>query len=480
MITSIEGLVVLQDNSDYSFEELNIYSKDRFEIASLTRRMRFRFIRYLGDNYQGLVEYLQELVPSLVVPEEHLLIKGSLYGYSGRTGCFCMVNENQIRSVIASLPYLVDKGSLVPLSMSCLRISRYLKESPGNCAFCYEDILSTYSYDSIHEQFCVFNRNHSNGMVINGLPNSGDWYIGTEDYLAIDNRRYKVNYEPLMHLVNFVVDYDGFVMQLDRIKYEINRTSLKLGGSLLFEPQWDDFSRRTILLNPVFSKTTLVSFLKAIASYIAPARRSKCDYDQIRVNKGIEKDIKCLLGYYSSEESQKDRCDERAYQVFDRYLDKNSGPFSEEEYQSVKYGVISDVVDYLEDVLVAVSAKKSKFSGIIEEDENGNIHCGGVLLPRRYMSYVGCIGNGVSVNNLDKNTQSVFDQYCKYVEEVLVDYYGQIETDGKIYYCGDYYIPQIKGLKVGDRIHVMSIIPPNPVAKSRFKGKIKKFQLCEG
>ena len=448
---------------DYSL--YNIYSKERFTLYSKTRNKRFRFIRYTGTNYTDIVQYITELSPYTTVWEEKHLQIGTLYTYSGRTSLFEAVLPYNIRTIIASNPFLVtDSEEIIPLSLSNSEALEYIKMNKMNRVFCYEDILATFYFDPTLNSLFAIDKNHPKGISFSELPDGKEWFIAGFD--KIHHLPYKINirYQESLHIVDFQISFDIIVEGIEKVKYDINSLLHKQGKPIMFRPSWENYVRRKAMSESCLNEGSFSDFVLAIYKIIYEETKAGRETRSLLGTYAYDKFVKIvgeLRHHYAHGNAEYEQGHSIPIgEIYLKYLKMEIGPQCPNDYVMMQHGILSDMKSFL----ITIYEKLLNSSTIIDtvnEDYFDNIYCGKALLPKNLNIYKGlkcCIN--IYTQNTDLDTKENYPFYCSRPEYIELKLEGivQVSTDGT-FYCKKYKLVNPLFHEEGKHIQISKIRP---------------------
>jgi hypothetical protein len=467
------------------YNSINIYTKEKFTLESRARGKQFRFIRYNGHNYDEVKAYIKEFSPNTNVWEERQLKVGVLYGYSGRTAQFLPTIEFDIRCIIASNPLLLtEDGAEIPLSMSCNEASEYLYQNHNNKVFCYEDILTTFTYNPDKHVFLAFDQHHPKGVECSELPQGKEWFIGSHDNIHKTPFTLEAVYQHSLHIVDIRFKFDNDVEKIEKLKYQINKTLNIRKQKIMFAPTWENYVRRQKLAFPCLKYAEFQEFVMAIY---------QVTYEETKVNGFTRQSLGPFQGHmftkivgglrhrYAHGEDGFVSSDVMSIdEIYLRYLKIDNEPQCPDDFLTIQHGILTDCQSFMEEILDSLH-KKSTIKDIIQEDDSGNIFCGKALLPNDFGTYKGlncCILNYVS--NEDSQTKDSYPYYCKKPEYIEVNFEGVISvTENNVCHCNGYTLSPSLIEEAGKYIAVTSIQPFLNAKEHYFHGRVVRFDILK-
>lgn len=454
----MENTVVSADDS-FDFNQIDVYQKEMFEVYSKIRNRSFRFVRYTGNNYTKLKDYIQEVSPNTQIwPESELRI-GTLYGYSGRTFKFEPIIEYNIRCIIASNPYLKCGSKYKELSVCANEIEEYLKQSNRHVAFRYGDILESYKYNDQRDCFILYDRNHKLGIECSELPANDEWYIGHNDGLLGLSFEMEAKYQYSIHQVSIKPKIDILVDKIEKLKLNINRTCYHKSEAPIFAPSWEYYERILCMSKICITPYAMTKFANCMYSIL---------FEETKVN-GVNRftlgdnkndEFVLLVGelrnYYSHGNAEYEPWGMGIQSVFSRYLHNNIGPQIPNDFVTIQMGILEDFICFLEKISAEVRESLT-VSGILMQDDDGHCFCGNAIVDPRFSKYKGC---PIMSTQIITNTDDTVDQYpfyCYGLEEVEVNYSGKIRLEDEVLFCGNCPLPNSFSNMLGKNICIEKI-----------------------
>ena len=474
------------ETKDMDYSIINIYTKEKFTLMSKARSKKFRFIRYNGSNYSEMNTYLKEFSPNTKVWEERMLKLGRLYGYSGRTAQFLPIIEFEIRCIIASNPFMItEEGTTVPLSMNENEAAEYLKQNNINKVFCYEDILTTFTYNSNSNSYFAFDQRHPQGVECSELPKEKEWFIGSSDNIHRMPFTLEAVYQHSLHLVDIRFKFENDVERIEKLKYQINKILSTRKKDLMFAPSWENYIRRQKLSQPCLNYTEFEDFVHALYQVIYEETK-KGGYRRGTLAKFQDHQFIKIVGglrhrYAHGEDHFVSNDVTELDEIYLRYLKIDNEPQCPDDYLALQYGILTDCYYFLEEIRDSLQ-KQGTIKDIIQEDDLDNVFCGKALLPKAFSIYKGlhcCIQNYGT--NMDNRTKDTYPYYCICPEYVEVKFEGIITVDeNNNCSCNGYILSPSLIEDVGCTIAVSKIKPYyNPNKSLTFAGKIVAFDLIK-
>lgn len=426
-------------------EKINIYKKDKFELYSLLRDRSFRYIRYTGYNYNEIAEYIHGASPNTVIwPEEQLSI-GVLYTYSGRTFQFHSIPEYAVRFCIINNPYIIEEGC-EPLFFSREEAQDYLIQDSSHKIFCYEDAIKTFHYEN--NNFIVTCKEHPRGISIKELPiDYKEWYVGSNDGLERLTFDYSITYEKISHTVHLTEDFRKKVDRIYKLIYEINKLQYSKSRPIIFSPSWEDYLRQKVLEKPCDNYRELQEFVKIV--YIILFEQTKqagktlvTIPEELR-NEGFLPYIREFrhLGSHGNSE-YKSFTNLKPSDIY-LYFTGNDIQPNEHDVETiirVQDRILDLFISYLEILHNKIS--NHIFEGFISIDDEDNVYCKKVLLPKEYYRWRGC---NCRIVNITPNTiyqlKENYPYYCSKPLFIDCELRGVIDIKDNICLCEDIILP---------------------------------------
>jgi hypothetical protein len=448
-----------------NFDLLNVYKQKKFTVYSAIRNKQFRFIRYTGDNYEEIKSYINEISPNTSIWKEETLKVGVLYGYSGRTSQFLSVWEQNIRTVIASNPYLIDDlGEPISLALNNEEATEYLKIKKTNRVFCYEDMLASFYYDPKEKLFFAVDKNHPKGISFSSLPDNREWYIGTRDNIHSVHYTINVRYQHTLHIVDFKIAFEGLVEEIEKLKYDINELLYKKNNSCMFKASWENYIRRktlsTICLNEYLFEDFISVVYKTLYEETKNVKGTRATLGSFANDKFVEivGELRHHYAHGNSEYIQSKSIP--ISQIYLKYLKIEIGPQCPEDFVSMQSGIIDDLIIFLKQIY-DYTLNSSAIIDTINEDYYDNLYCGKVALPKHFSIYKGLVCRiKIYKANENADTQQYFPYYSSNVDYIETKYEGTIEINEKgEFCCQDYKITNQSYHKEGRRLLITKIRP---------------------
>lgn len=443
------------------YEKINIYKKDKFELYSLLRDRSFRYIRYTGHNYNEIIEYIRGASPNTTIwPEEQLSV-GVLYTYSGRTFQFHSIPEYAVRFCLINNPYIIEDGC-EPLFMSREEAGNYLMQDSSHRIFCYEDAIKTFYY--ANNSFVVTCREHPKGITIKELPiDYKEWYIGSNDGLERLTFDYSIKYEKISHTIHLSEDFSKKVDTIYRLIYEINKLQYSKSNPVIFTPSWEDYQRQKTLEKPCDNYRELQEFVKIV--YIILFEQTKQSGKTLATipeelrNEGFLPYIREFrhLGSHGNSE-YKSFTNLKPSDIY-LYFAGNDVQPNEHDVETI-IRIQDKILDLFISYLEIVHNKTSThiFEGFISVDDEDNVYCKRVLLPKDYYRWRGC---KCRIVNITKNSiyqlKENYPYYCNKPFFIDCELSGVIEIKEGNCYCDDVLLPPCYEEFVGERILIKRI-----------------------
>lgn len=454
------------------FSLLDVYSKDKFILRSVVRNRQFPFIRYHGDNLEEFVSFITSELPDLEIDPQKLRV-GELYTYSGKYFRLKRVPISDLRFVIASLPFLVtDDGDSIPLAIEHQQAEAYLRANRHHKLFAYEDILATYKYNPDHSSFMMYDRSHPNGVPMNGLPDSYEWYIGGDDGANRMLSTLKPVYSKALHMVDVRPDFGSIVYRIGSQMHSINKKLSIQGRSVLFNESWENQERINILKKSCLRKDAFKSFVNALYIIVFANSNSNKEFTDLQFVKTIE-----ALHNYLELGQETDVFP--ISQVSQKYLEHNMGPQDPEDFLMLQEGVLMDFYDFLIKIQESITERMT-IVGTVCQDDKGNLYCGKTLLSPSFHVYRGCKCEITSwQNNIDEKTKSRYPYSCDRLSRVVINRTGVISRDDEgTLYLDKYILKESAVQHLGEEAH-LRLIRPYLKPRGKYLGEVIEYTLSD-
>lgn len=418
---------------------INIYNLKYFELFSEKRNRSFRFALYDGSNYQELVDYIHGISPNTTIWNESLLQKGKYYSYSGRDFSFQEIHEWDMRTCIASNPFLIKESTKVPIFMSYEDAVSYLKESPSHRVFAYESIVDTYTYDPTNDSFIIYNSDHHRGLSLYELPQHTEWYAGVDDKLHLLFEYIEPKYVVSSHQVHFDFGLRKKADSIIDLIYEINQISfLSAERKCIFNASWEDTKRYRTLYHLCLHEHQFKTFVSVLYNYIFEETKASND-DGFKVNRELLPQsfrhddfvlhVNEFRNFYFHGQSEYETNYLSGADLFHYYIG-SPFPRTEADYETLQTKLLDGFISFLQKLKEYLTFN-SIVEGIICLDDNDNVHCSNVLLPKEYAIWGGCkCSIKHKVMNEIYNLKGVYPFYSRF-PLIYVSIKGSIQIESK-------------------------------------------------
>lgn len=426
---------------------INIYELKYFELLSEKRNRSFRFALYDGSNYQELVDYIHGASPNTSVWEESLLQKNKYYSYSGRDFSFMEIHEWDLRPCIASNPFLIQGKDRNPIYMSYEEAVSYLKQTPYHRVFPYESIADTFAYDPNINNFVVYNSNHHRGLSVNELPKYAEWYIVNDDKLHLLFEYIEPKYVFASHQVHF--DF-GLRQKADTIIdliFEINQISfLSADKKCVFNATWEDTKRYRTLYHTCLHEHQFKAFVSVLYNYIFEETKGS-NNDGFKVNRELLPQtfrhddfvlhVSEFRNFYSHGQGEYETSYLSGADLFNFYIN-SPFPRTEADFETLQTKLLDGFISFL-NKLKEYLTFNSIVEGTICLDDDDNVHCSNVLLPKEYAVWGGYkCSIKHKVKNEIHNLKGLYPFYSRF-PLIFVSIKGYINIESQDdYFLNDY------------------------------------------
>lgn len=441
----------MQDITNNSF--INVYDLEHFELYSQTRQLYFRFVKFTGDNYGFLRDYLKNGRDNLEVwPVKRL--KRNFYYTFGRDLKFQEVELFDLRCCIASNPFICIDKELFSLSFSRESAKSFLKENDKNYVFCYNEfendtfnsIKNLYRFDRINNTYLLFNQDHRRGFSMNDLPISSEWFVGNiQDGLINSQRELKVVLTRDNHSVRFDVDFAMMANNIVRMIYEINKLRDDVKEPIIFNPSWEDYYRFKVIGTAVTNIGNLSNFAIKLYNIVYEETKNngknRAQLPREFIGHWFVKVVNELRNNFAHGKSEYFNTGISISDICENYSVGSSVPEDLNGLEKMQEGILRDFISFLDELHLFVK-KNARIKGRILCDEYGNVYCNSVFFPEDFQKYVNCycqISAGNRTDNIDEKTSLKYKYYCDQPDfiELSKKIEGNICIKNNIPYCGD-------------------------------------------
>ena len=437
------------------FEIKNVYTKESFELYSKLRDKSFRYVKFNGNNYDFLCNYIHEISPNTTIWEENKLKVGGYYTFSGKTYQFMEVPLWEIRCCIASNPYIVINGERISLALSQVDAEEYIKSSINNRITFYDNIstdnndpsrVNILTTDYLYigadkDPYLVINKDHTKGLGCSELGRHDEWFIIGDDRLHTQGNTCIPIIEPETHTIHFEYDLRDKADRIMQLMYEINEMSYFQQNRIVFNPSWQDYSRYRILYTKCKSEAYLKDFIQTLYNFIfeetkgystngTTQKKTRVSLPQkFRYYKFVE-EVGEYRNYFdhgfSEYESNKDFS---MADIFLNYTNTNFPPSCLNEFLKMQLGFLNGFISFLEEVKNHFANKRT-IKGHIDIDNRGNVFLTDVLLPKELKDYKGCECEiSCVINNNLSPLNYIYEYYCQFPDHIIKRTNGIIELD---------------------------------------------------
>lgn len=458
---------MIASQSDFEFK--NIYLLDKFELFSKRRGKSFRYVRYNGNNYDDLCEFIHGISPNTTIWEEKHLNKNTYYSYYGRTGEFMEIPIWELRCCIANNPFLVKENKLFSLALTKQEAQNYLKLSESNRVFCYNHIENDYSYCESNG-YMIVNKDHLLGLSCMELNDNEEWYIGINDSLHVKGNICIPRYEKDTHTVHFDYDIRAKADRIIDLIYEANRLSFFNRNKLLvFQPSWEDSLRYRKLYKKSGSEILIKEFIQTVYNflyeetkdyphfnkYTSKVKKTRMTLpDTFRYHRFVI-EIGELRNHFDHGVSEYEPTNDCSINdIYLKYMRTNRTVKRPSDYDTMQIGILNGFIGFLEE-LVDYLVRQRIVEDYIGIDENGNVYCKDVLLPREFGSLQGC---KCKISSVVKNTVTPlcnsYEYFCQYPTEIYKQATGTIQKRNNHIICQDILLQDSLELFIGESISI--------------------------
>lgn len=457
------------------YNELNVFEKEKFQLHSDVRNRDFRYIRYIGQDYNQFVAYIQELSKNTEVWPIEWLKKGTLYTFSGRDFKMGYVDEIGLRATVVNNPYLITSDGKQHLALTKEQAEEYLRQSPSHTVFCPENALATYKINKEGDNiFYEYSDKHPKGIDrSNALPDT---------YYYICNRTLKpklsscYSSEYINGELFIKLRLDRIVEEMEKKKYLINDYYIRERSKCIFNPSWKNWKNRNDLYQRCLNKFNACNIIRILWSELFDETKNKNENMLKTINAReheFVKTVEALNTYYNYNGSKSKMIED----LFLRYFNCVDDPRCASDYENLQIGLYNDFLSFLSELLDRCKVKKAR----IELDDNGILHCSDTQLSNVFSEYRGCVcllNFKSQKKNKENNRYKYFCDSLDYVE--IKPYEGIVEADAdSIFYTGEYRFHKYHKVDEDSRVIVKRIRPIISNNKRPYRAMIEDYIICE-
>lgn len=463
------------------FERINIYNLTKFELGSRSRKRRFRFVRYMGDNYSEIVSYIHEVSPNTEIWPEDALAVGTLYNYSENDFRMNYVDEINIRAVIVNNPFIIINEEWIPLALDNIQAEQYLKKDINNCVFRPNKPFSTYKKDFVRNGVIEYNPSeHPRGLDFVILQPYVEYYICDSTLDKCDS--YSFRFDEDNHVLQFSPIISQMVENIEKLKYEINACSVSVRNCEFFTLSWDNWKKRDIMSKRCLKPEHFKSIVEVIHSALLEETQENGVLGKRLANHKLNnhdfiQDIKelmsCSFDSVAPTEKQKN--------FFEKYLNNFGGPSCPDDYQKLQIGLYEDYLSFLK--YISAKTRKAK-EGRIQEDDKGKLFCCDVEISAIFSLFKGC---KCKITQYEENYEKkgAYKYFSKIIDSVCINRKGVVEFNKKgSKVIQNFLIPDNFDVKVGDNVTVTKVRPDLHKKRGLYDGivldlnKVDKAVTC--
>jgi len=289
---------------------------------------------------------------------------------------------------------------------------------------------------------------------------------------------YKLNvrYQNTLHIVDFQIDFDTMVEEIEKLKYEINSLLYKQKKNVMFKPSWENYIRRKTMSNTCLNEKLFSDFVIVVYKIVyeeTKEEKSKALLGTHAYDKFVKIVGELRHNYAHGQAEYEPGRSIPIGEIYLKYLKMEIGPQCPNDYVMMQFGVLSDMKIFLKTIQDYLLSS-STIIDTVNEDYFDNVYCGKALLPKHLVIYKGlkcCIKN--YTQNSNEDTQKDYPYYCSRPDYIETNIEGVVEISvNGDFCCEKYKIRDSYYYQIGKKIKINKIRPFTNISPDGLFGEV--------